>query len=245
MESAQGLFNNFSKQSLLSGPPGVRTAGPRCEEEGSRCGAPTTSSSGSLFAIVTVFVAITINFFLFRVLPGSAVREPLARARTPRRSCSSRSRHEFGLDKPIWQQYVLYLQQLVPRQHGGLVRQPAAGVGQPREASSRTRSRWSRSARSSRSSIGVVTGFVLGVAARQRGRQGQHEHRDRLLLVPDAVSRHVADLPVRGVPPDAHGTQVNDFLVNPHLVGARTDVAPPHGAARRSPWPSRCTASTR
>ena len=28
----------------------------------------------ALFAIVTVFVAITINFFLFRVLPGSAVR---------------------------------------------------------------------------------------------------------------------------------------------------------------------------
>jgi ABC-type dipeptide/oligopeptide/nickel transport system permease component len=68
------------------------------------------------FAIVTVFVAITINFFLFRVLPGDAVRNL---ARVPR--ASEQLRHslevEFGLDKPMWQQYVIYLKELL---HGNM-----------------------------------------------------------------------------------------------------------------------------
>ena len=33
----------------------------------------------TLFALATVFVAITINFFLFRVLPGDAERRLIAR----------------------------------------------------------------------------------------------------------------------------------------------------------------------
>ena len=42
------------------------------------------------FALVTIFVAITINFFLFRVLPGNAVTDL---SRVPARgpgSCSTR-----------------------------------------------------------------------------------------------------------------------------------------------------------
>lgn len=68
------------------------------------------------FAFLTVFVAITINFFLFRVLPGNAVTNL---ARVP--NASSQLRHaltvEFGLDKSKWSQYLLYLQQLA---HGNL-----------------------------------------------------------------------------------------------------------------------------
>jgi ABC-type dipeptide/oligopeptide/nickel transport system permease component len=63
------------------------------------------------FAIVTVFVAITLNFFLFRVLPGDAVRNL---SRVPR--ASEEFRHslevQFGLDKPIWEQYLIYLREL-------------------------------------------------------------------------------------------------------------------------------------
>jgi ABC-type dipeptide/oligopeptide/nickel transport system permease component len=63
------------------------------------------------FAIVTVFVAITLNFFLFRVLPGDAVRNL---SRVPR--ASEELRHslevQFGLDKPIWEQYLIYLREL-------------------------------------------------------------------------------------------------------------------------------------
>jgi ABC-type dipeptide/oligopeptide/nickel transport system permease component len=68
------------------------------------------------FAVVTVFVAITINFFLFRVLPGTAVTNL---ARVP--NATTQLRHalvnEFGLDKSKWTQYVLYLKQLA---HGNL-----------------------------------------------------------------------------------------------------------------------------
>jgi len=68
------------------------------------------------FALVTVFVAITINFFLFRVLPGSAVSDL---SRVPK--ASPQLKHaltvEFGLDKPKWQQYLIYLRQLF---HGNM-----------------------------------------------------------------------------------------------------------------------------
>ena len=68
------------------------------------------------FALVTVFVAITINFFLFRVLPGNAVTDL---ARVPQ--SSPQLRHaltiEFGLDKPKWEQYLIYLRQLL---HGNM-----------------------------------------------------------------------------------------------------------------------------
>lgn len=68
------------------------------------------------FAIVTVFVAITINFFLFRVLPGDAVRNL---SRVPQASADLRHSlaAQFGLDKPIWQQYLIYLKELA---HGNM-----------------------------------------------------------------------------------------------------------------------------
>lgn len=65
----------------------------------------------SLFAVVTVVVALTVNFVLFRVLPGDAVTRV---SRIP--NASPALKHaleaEFGLDKSLWEQYVLYLQQL-------------------------------------------------------------------------------------------------------------------------------------
>jgi ABC-type dipeptide/oligopeptide/nickel transport system permease component len=65
----------------------------------------------TLFAIATVFVAISLNFVLFRTLPGDAVSNL---ARVPRASPQLREAltREFGLDKPKWEQYVLYLREL-------------------------------------------------------------------------------------------------------------------------------------
>ena len=67
------------------------------------------------FAIVTVFVAITLNFILFRALPGNAV--------TGLRCghCTKQFREslvkQYGLDKSKWQQYVIYIERLA---HGDL-----------------------------------------------------------------------------------------------------------------------------
>jgi ABC-type dipeptide/oligopeptide/nickel transport system permease component len=69
----------------------------------------------TLFAIVTVFVALTINFLLFRALPGSAVSGMRCQ------HCTKEFREsivkQYGLDKPEWQQYVIYLKNLA---HGDL-----------------------------------------------------------------------------------------------------------------------------
>lgn len=65
----------------------------------------------ALFAIVTVFVAITINFVIFRLAPGSAVANV---ARVPGASPALKEQitEEFGLDRSKWEQYVAYLEQL-------------------------------------------------------------------------------------------------------------------------------------
>jgi peptide/nickel transport system permease protein len=69
-----------------------------------------------IFAVLTVFIAVTINFALFRLAPGSAVTNL---ARVPHATPETRLalKRQFGLDKSKFQQYVLYLQQLA---HGNL-----------------------------------------------------------------------------------------------------------------------------
>jgi peptide/nickel transport system permease protein len=64
-----------------------------------------------VFALLTVFVAITINFALFRLAPGSAVTNL---ARVPHATAETRLaiKRQFGLDKSKWQQYWIYLGQL-------------------------------------------------------------------------------------------------------------------------------------
>jgi ABC-type dipeptide/oligopeptide/nickel transport system permease component len=68
------------------------------------------------FAVLTVFIAVTINFALFRLAPGSAVTNL---ARIPHATPETRQaiRRQFGLDKPKLEQYGIYLKQLV---HGNL-----------------------------------------------------------------------------------------------------------------------------
>jgi ABC-type dipeptide/oligopeptide/nickel transport system permease component len=68
------------------------------------------------FAIVTVFVAVTINFVLFRLAPGSAVTN-LSRVPHATQELRHALEVQFGLDKSKWQQYVIYLKQLA---HGNL-----------------------------------------------------------------------------------------------------------------------------
>ncbi len=68
------------------------------------------------FALITIFVAITINFFLFRVLPGSAVTN-LARVPGGGQQLKHALTVQFGLDKPKWEQYVIYLRELA---HGNM-----------------------------------------------------------------------------------------------------------------------------
>jgi ABC-type dipeptide/oligopeptide/nickel transport system permease component len=68
------------------------------------------------FMVVTIYVVITLNFFMFRILPGSAVTN-LARVPQSTPALRHHLTQEFGLNQSPWQQYVLYLRELV---HGNL-----------------------------------------------------------------------------------------------------------------------------
>lgn len=63
------------------------------------------------FAVVTIFVATTFNFILFRVIPGDAVHS-LSRVPNASPELKNQLIQQFGLDKPMWEQYVSYLVQL-------------------------------------------------------------------------------------------------------------------------------------
>lgn len=69
-----------------------------------------------VFAVITIYVVLTLNFVLFRVLPGNAVTRI---SRVP--NASPKLKHtlevQFGLDRPLWVQYGRYLDQLF---HGNL-----------------------------------------------------------------------------------------------------------------------------
>ena len=68
------------------------------------------------FAVVTIAVAITLNFALFRLAPGSAVSN-LSRVPHATPELRLALKRQFGLDKSRGKQYVLYLRQLA---HGNL-----------------------------------------------------------------------------------------------------------------------------
>jgi ABC-type dipeptide/oligopeptide/nickel transport system permease component len=63
------------------------------------------------FAVITVFVAVTINFVLFRLAPGTAVSN-LSRVPHATQELRHALRQEFGLDKSKAAQYGIYLRQL-------------------------------------------------------------------------------------------------------------------------------------
>jgi len=55
-----------------------------------------------LFAALTLLVVITLNFFLFRVLPGDPVRSVVGRNVRISPETQATLRAQFGLDKPIF-----------------------------------------------------------------------------------------------------------------------------------------------
>ena len=60
-----------------------------------------------LYAIITVFVAITLNFVLFRALSGDAVSA--LRCKQCSKEFKAAQRQDLGLDRSLWVQYRLYL----------------------------------------------------------------------------------------------------------------------------------------
>jgi ABC-type dipeptide/oligopeptide/nickel transport system permease component len=68
-----------------------------------------------LFAAGTLYVAVTLNFVLFRLLPGDSVTGMRCQACTAHFKAALRA--QFGLNKPKFDQYFIYLVNLL---HGNL-----------------------------------------------------------------------------------------------------------------------------
>jgi peptide/nickel transport system permease protein len=66
----------------------------------------------TVYAIITLFLTITINFFIFRVMPGDPVSIMVSR-RVLKPSVVEEVRAMFGLNLPLWQQYILYIRNLL------------------------------------------------------------------------------------------------------------------------------------
>jgi ABC-type dipeptide/oligopeptide/nickel transport system permease component len=75
-----------------------------------------------LFAAITIFVAITVNFVLFRAMPGDALSG--LRCRTCSAEFKAAQARDLGLDKPKTTQYVLYLEGLTKGDLGRSLRAP-------------------------------------------------------------------------------------------------------------------------
>ena len=65
-----------------------------------------------LMAIFTIFVAATITFFLMKLVPGSPFASEKANE-----IAQQALNEKYGLDKPVFEQYTIYLKQLL---HGDL-----------------------------------------------------------------------------------------------------------------------------
>ncbi|SIR87760.1 peptide/nickel transport system permease protein [Haladaptatus litoreus] len=66
--------------------------------------------------VVSLFTVVTILFFLFRMVPGG----PMSAIMSPRMSPEAQRRviEEFGLNEPLWKQYLLYMAQVVQLDFG-------------------------------------------------------------------------------------------------------------------------------
>src|SRR5690606_21444988 len=79
------------------------------------------------YGFLTLFIIVTINFVIFRVMPGDPVSLVLSPDFTP--EVRQRLRELYGLDQPLWTQYVLYLKNMLTFDFGRsfVTRQPVLG----------------------------------------------------------------------------------------------------------------------
>ncbi|HEX2322904.1 MAG TPA: ABC transporter permease [Streptosporangiaceae bacterium] len=172
------------------------------------------------FAIVTIFVAITLNFFLFRVLPGNAITN-IAHVPHSSKQLQAALTHEFGLDKPKWEQYLIYLKELGK---GNL------GISWANQQPVTSEIRTDLANTIPMLTLGTVLSILLGVgsgviAAWRRGRTGDYGPTGLALLFYSfptqwlglmLVVLFASVLPVSGMS--------DPFLVDPTMLQKVTDI---------------------
>ena len=193
------------------------------------------------FAVVTVFIALTINFALFRLAPGSAVTNL---SRVPHATPETRQAiaKQFGLDKSKGEQYVIYLKQLA---HGNL------GISFANQQPVSDNLRTALSNTLPMVALGTLFAIVFGtltgvIAAWRRGTAAEHVTIATALGFYAMPTHWLALMLViifAGVFPT--GGMVDDFLINPTWFEHVKDVLYAHDSARARRSRSCSTASTR
>ncbi|NLN48365.1 MAG: ABC transporter permease [Clostridiales bacterium] len=117
------------------------------------------------FALFTVFTILVLNYFLFRIMPGDPVS---VLVRNPNMSAEAvaKVRQMFGLDKPWYQQFFIYLKDLTKGNMGNsfIYKKPVAGIITERLMASLLLTILAEI-------IAIVAGLFLGVvAAWKRGK---------------------------------------------------------------------------
>ena len=79
-----------------------------------------------LEAIPALFIIISLNFFLIRLAPG----DPFLDEKTKSAEVQTALNEHYGLDKPIWQQYLRYLGNLVQGDLGPSFKYPGWSVNE-------------------------------------------------------------------------------------------------------------------
>ncbi len=64
----------------------------------------------ALITILTIFVTLTANFFIFRIMPGDPAKLLLNDPRLKKENIEL-VKKQLGLDKPLWQQYLIYMKE--------------------------------------------------------------------------------------------------------------------------------------
>ncbi len=72
-----------------------------------------------LYMLITIFAVASILFVIFRLMPGEATLQVISPAMDD--AVQQRMKVAFGLDKPLWQQYFIYLENLVSLEWGAFI----------------------------------------------------------------------------------------------------------------------------
>lgn len=64
----------------------------------------------TIYVLITFIIIISFNFFLFRIMPGDPARVLVPK--TGNQELIDAINAAFGLDKPLWEQYLLYIKQV-------------------------------------------------------------------------------------------------------------------------------------
>lgn len=171
-------------------------------------------------ALVTVWVAVTFNFILFRALPGDAVTD-LSHVPRANPELKRALQRDFGLDKSKWEQYVTYLERLA---HGDL------GVSYDNQQPVATNLRRALGNTVPMVALGTFFAIALGIltgtaSAWRRGTAVDHVVVSLALVLTSLPAQWLGLMMVilvAGRLPTSGMT--DDFLVDPSLWGHARDV---------------------